>query len=152
MSGLRIGKDWLRNILTLPVYLFQPTVIATSDNVPVFYQEDGETPLLDLPDENYIRGSYCIVDKRAIPATGTVIAYACVAGVLLIFMVLAKWKAYRWAVIEPSEFSLLDYEIRTRVMDESGHPVVLRDRVGTQFGNRRLMSELDGLRIGLRGA
>jgi hypothetical protein len=149
MSGLTIRKDWLRNILTLPVYLFQPTVIPTNDNVPVFYQEDGETPLINLPDENYVRGSY--VEKRAVPGMETVIAYACVAGALLVFIILTKWKAYRWPAIEMSEFPLLDYEIRTRVMDESGNAVVLRDRVGTQSGNRRLMSELDGLRIGLRG-
>ncbi|KAF2030755.1 hypothetical protein EK21DRAFT_111627 [Setomelanomma holmii] len=90
MSGNPIGKDWLRNVLVLPVYLFQATVVATGENLPVFYQEDGATPLLNLPVENYVRGSYCIVDKRAIPSTETVIGYACVAGSLLAFVVLAK--------------------------------------------------------------
>ncbi|KAH7076169.1 hypothetical protein FB567DRAFT_583288 [Paraphoma chrysanthemicola] len=152
MSGLPIGKVWLRNILVLPVFLFQPTLIATSENLPVFYQEDGKTPLLNLPDENYVRGSYCVVDKRAIPGKETVIAYAGVAGALILFIVVTKLRVYWWPVVETSEFPLLDYEIRTMIMDESGRAVSLRDRVGTQFGNRRLMNELHGLRIGLRNA
>ncbi|KAH7063791.1 hypothetical protein BKA63DRAFT_182460 [Paraphoma chrysanthemicola] len=152
MGGLPIGKEWLRNMLVLPVFLFQPTLIATSENLPVFYQEDGETPLLNLRDENYVRGSYCFVDKRAIPGKETVIAYACVAGALLLFIVLTKLRVYWWPVVDTSEFPLLDYEIRTRIMDEEGGTVSLRDRVGTQFGNRRLINELHGLRIGLRNA
>jgi len=99
MNGLMIGKDWLRNILVLPVYLFQPRVEATSDNLPVGYQEDGSTPLLGLPDENHVQGSYCNVSKRAIPGTETDIGCDCVTGSLLLLVGMAKPVALRWPLI-----------------------------------------------------
>jgi hypothetical protein len=107
-SGLLIGKDWLRNLLVMPVYVFQPTVIAAADYLRVRNPEDGTSPLQNLPKENYVRGSYCIVDKRSVPGTKTVIGYACVAGFLLLFVVMAKWTAFRWPTMDTSNYPLLD--------------------------------------------
>lgn len=153
MQGLPIGKDWLRNIFTLPVYLFQPTIIATAENLPLNYQENGTTPLLNLSDENYVEGLYCIVDKRSIPGTETVIGYACVAGHLLLFIVLPKWLAFRWPAAETSEFPLLDYEALTRLVDDRDDAVVFRDRyaqLGRDYDSQGILKEIENLRVGLR--
>lgn len=152
-QGLLVGKEWLRNILTLPVYLFQLTLLATVDNLAVNDQEDGATALVNLPDENYVQGSYCIVDKRSIPGMETVIGYTLVAGHLLLFVVLAKLLAFRWPATEMSEFPLLDYEALTRLVDDRGDSVVSRDKYvqsGRDYNNKGLMEEIDDLRVGLR--
>jgi hypothetical protein len=152
-SGLLIGKDWLRNVLAMPLYVFQPTVIVTADYLRVRKPEDGSTPLQNLPRENYVRGSYCIVDRRSVPGARTVIGYACVARFLLLFVVMAKWVAFRWPVMDTSNYPLLDYEALTQVEDDSDHTVTLRDGYGPSqkaYCNSELVKDVHALRLGLR--
>ncbi|KAJ4363454.1 hypothetical protein N0V83_009747 [Neocucurbitaria cava] len=151
MNGLAIGRDWLRNILILPVYLFQATVIALNYNIP-FRIENGTTPLVNLPQENYVRGSYCIVRTQAVPGLETVIGYACVAGFVLLFVGIAKLVAFQWPEAGTSEFPLLDYEYKT-VLAEGRHEASLRQKfVASQrkYDNSAILDEIADLRVGLR--
>ena len=151
-NGLSIGRDWLRNILILPVYLFQTTVVATAENFPLG-DDNGTTPLLNLPPENHVRGSYCIVHKQAIPGLETVIAYACIAGFVLLFVSISKCVAFRWPVIEPSEFPLLDYEYLTMLVDEQTQEVSLRQRLSASqriYENSSILDEMVKCRVGLQ--
>ncbi|KAF2477512.1 uncharacterized protein BDR25DRAFT_299433 [Lindgomyces ingoldianus] len=148
--ALDFGISWLRNILTMPVYLFQPTAMAyANQSVSLGNVSDLEAP--NLPAENYIKGSYCIVDHRAIPSWGVVVGYAIVAGFVLIFVWSGKLVATLWPAIETTEFPMLDYEVLTLLVDECGHEVPLRDRFTSQaYEETTVMDAMSDLRIGLR--
>lgn len=151
-NGLSIGKDWLRNLLTLPVYLFQRTSIATAENISPSV-ENGTAPLLRLQPENYVRGSYCIVHERAIPGIETVIAYGCVAGFVLFFIIFAKWFALGRSAIETTEFPLLDFNFLTIQRDEHAQEVSLGQRLQTmqgKYGNGTVLDEMTRLEVHFR--
>ncbi|PSN74809.1 hypothetical protein BS50DRAFT_671117 [Corynespora cassiicola Philippines] len=145
-SGLTIGKDWLQNMLTLPVYLFQATMISSGP-----LAGNGTSPAPDLPPENYVKGAYCLVDNRAIPGWGTVVGYACVAGLVLMCVIIGKAVAMTWPDIETSEYGMLDYEILTALEDSTGSQTLLSDRfLGRAYDEDKLMNEIVDLKIGLR--
>lgn len=151
-QSLTIGKDWLRNVLTLPVYLYQPTVIGTAENFREL-QDNGTRLEFGLPAENTVRGSYGVVDKRSIPDQKTVIAYACVAGVLLVFVFTVKVFSFKWRRYDTTEFPLVDYQELTTIVDDRGQEVSLLPTLqgsGRMYADATVLEEMRGLRIGLR--
>jgi hypothetical protein len=136
----------------MPVYLFQPTILPIDAQTPLLRGNDnGTLEQPNLPDENYIRGSYCIVSSRTVPDPRTVIGYGVAASLVLIFVIFTKLIAWLWEDIETSDFGMLDYEVLTELVDEDTETVSLRDRMSDPV--YRYGSVLDAaadLRIGLR--
>ncbi|KAL1605127.1 hypothetical protein SLS60_004670 [Paraconiothyrium brasiliense] len=152
-AGLKIGRNWLRNLVTLPVYVFQPTYIELAPNLLPLPTDNGTEPQPNLPAENYVVGSYCTENKRSIPGRGTVYAYTAVAGLLLALVIIAKTRALRWNDMTTSDFAVLDYHVLTKVVDGKGDEVSLREELGIagrDYGTSALLDRIPDLRVGLR--
>ncbi|KAJ4355726.1 uncharacterized protein N0V89_003746 [Didymosphaeria variabile] len=152
-SGLKIGRDWLRNLVTLPVYVFQPTYLELVPYLQPLPADNGTEPQPNLPAENYVEGSYCIMNKRSIPGRGTVYAYTAVAGLLLAVVIIAKTRALRWNDTATSDFAVLDYHVLTKVVDAKGDEISLREELrsaGRDYGTSALLDKISDLRVGLR--
>lgn len=136
----------------MPVYIFQPTVLAVDSQKPTLgFNDNGTLVQPNLPDENYIRGSYCIVDARAVPGWKTVVGYAVVALLVLVFVWTGKILAKTWPVIETSDFPMLDYDVLTMLVDEKPTTVLLRERFdGPPHRGGSVLDAVADLRIGLR--
>ncbi|KAF2678171.1 hypothetical protein K458DRAFT_395238 [Lentithecium fluviatile CBS 122367] len=152
LRGATLGRDWLRNALTMPVYLFQPTVLPINTTHPLTL--NGSLPQPNLPPENQLKGSYCTVSNRAVPGRGTVIAYTCVAGVLVAFVIGVKRAAWRWGEVETSRFVMADFDVLVRVVGAGGNGEVrLRDKIvsgGRGISGTEVLEAFDGLKVGLR--
>lgn len=154
-ASFNIGRDWLRNLVTLPVYVYQPTFLELAPYLQPLTADNGTMPQPNLPRENYVEGSYCIVDKRSIPGRGTVYAYTAVAGLLLAFVFIAKARALLWEDLGKSDFPILDTQILLRVVDKSpsGNEIDLRERleaVNGEHSTSKVLDQIPNLRIGLR--
>jgi len=153
MRGTSFGRDWLRNALTMPLYLFQPTVLAIDTSLPL--NEIGTLPQPNIPDENKLKGSYCRVSTRSVPGRGTVIAYTCVAGLVVGFVIGVKGVAWGWGDVETSGFLMADFDVLTRVLTEGGEMTEVRlgDKigvVGTGISGRQVLAGIEGLGVALR--
>jgi len=153
LNGVSFAKDWLRNFLVMPVYIFQPTILAIDAQTPLLKGNDnGTLEQPNLPDENYIKGSYCVVSNRAVPDWRTVVGYGVAALLVLIFVIAVKAIAWAWEDIETSDFGMLDYELLTELIDEQpNNTVSLRDKmIGRSHGSGSLLDAAADLRVGLR--
>ncbi|KAF2112668.1 hypothetical protein BDV96DRAFT_633921 [Lophiotrema nucula] len=150
-ESVSFSRDWLRNILTMPIYVFQPTMTAFSRQLTPLATDNGTLPQPNLPAENYVKGAYCTISNRSIPSWGTVLAYAIVAGVVLVFVGTAKLVAgCLWPAIETSEFPMLDFDVLTRVADQGGKDVELRTVFAGGYDGREILGKIKDLRVGLR--
>ncbi|KAF2795590.1 hypothetical protein K505DRAFT_360049 [Melanomma pulvis-pyrius CBS 109.77] len=105
----------------------------------------------NLPDENYVSGSYCIVDTRAVPGWKTVVGYAVVALFVLVFVWTGKILAKTWPVVEASDFPMLDYDVLIMLVDEKPNTVLLRERfIGRPYKGGNVLDAVADLRIGLK--
>lgn len=154
-ATLNIGRDWLRNLVSLPVYLFQPTSLALSSYLLPITAANGTKPAPNLPGENYVEGSYCAVSRRSIPGRETVYTYAAVAGFLLAFVLIAKARALFWVDAETSDFAVLDYQVLALLTRHGSEreEVSLRERLdagGRPYGTGAVLDAIGDLRVGLR--
>lgn len=154
-AGLNIARDWLKNLIALPVYVYQPTSVELFPYLQALPADNGTRPQPNLPSENYVDGAYCVVGKRSIPGRGTVYAYMAVAGVLLAFVIIAKGRALFWHDVATSDFAIFDYQVLTRLVDESvpRNQVSLGQRLqaaGGEYGTSKILDQVRDLRIGLR--
>jgi hypothetical protein len=152
-AGLNVGRDWLKNLVTLPVYVFQPTYLALIPYLPSLSADNGTRPQPNLPRENYVEGAYCIVDQRSIPGRGTVYAYTAVAGLLIAFVIIAKGRALLWDDVATSDFPIFDYHVLTNLVDDRKNGVSLEQRLqatGGEYGTSTILDQVADLRIGLR--
>lgn len=147
--SLSAARDWLINLVILPVLLFTPTILPLNA-----IDLSGNSPQPDLPDENHLKGSYCFADRRAIPGQATVIGYGVVAGVVVLFIAIGKLVASRWPRRDTTEFPMLDFEALTMLRNLNkldGMDVSLRDRFRTGgYEEGALVNEVADLWIGLR--
>ncbi|KAF2729967.1 hypothetical protein EJ04DRAFT_580265 [Polyplosphaeria fusca] len=152
LAGLNEARDWLRNLLVFPLYAFQPTVTSFSANLAPVGGDNGSAVQPNLPLQNYVEGAYCVTDNRSIPSWGTVLAYAIVAGVLLVFVGAGKLVATLWPAIETSEFPTLDFAVLAVLAREDGKEVGLKSLYPDprRYEQRRLLDDVENLRIGLR--
>ncbi|OAF99277.1 uncharacterized protein CC84DRAFT_1222973 [Paraphaeosphaeria sporulosa] len=154
-AGLPVGRDWLKNLVSLPVYVFQPTSIELVPYLPALAADNGTRPQPNLPRENYVEGAYCVIDKRSIPGLGTVYAYIVVAGLLLAFVIIAKGRALLWDDVATSDFAIFDYHILTRIVDMSVQkrevsPDQILQTAGGEYSTSQMLDQIPNLRIGLR--
>jgi hypothetical protein len=153
MNGVSFARDWLRNLLVMPVYIFQPTILAIDAQTPLLKGNDNGTLVQpNLPDENYIKGSYCIVSNRAVPDWRTVVGYGVAALLVLLFVIVCKAIAWTWKDIETSNFGMLDYDVLTELIDDKpNNTVSLRNTMnGRAYGGGSVLDAAADLRIGLR--
>ncbi|KAF2270269.1 hypothetical protein CC78DRAFT_611923 [Lojkania enalia] len=151
--GLNLGKDYLRNLLTFPVYLFQPTMAAFATNLPPIDQMNGTLVAPNLPPENYLKGSYCVADERSIPAWETVLAYAIVAGMVLSFVWLLKLSGTLLDPIETSEFPMIDFAVLTTLYKDGNRTEEepLRERFDSYgYEQRNLLDKIADLNVSMR--
>jgi hypothetical protein len=132
------------------VYVFQPTILALGNQQPLTL--DGTRRQPNLPDENYITGEYCRLDKRSVPGWGTVVAYTVVAGLVLVFVGTGKLIATYWEDIELSEFPMLDFEILTVLVDPAGReiPPLSQKFPEDVYDEGRVLDRIKDLRVGFR--
>ncbi|KAF2714769.1 hypothetical protein K504DRAFT_496674 [Pleomassaria siparia CBS 279.74] len=105
------ARDWLRNLLALPLYVFQPTSLAVDKQVP--RTDNGTLPQPGLAAENYVEGSYCVVSTRAVPDRKTVVGYAAAGLVVFVFVGVGKGIACRWDGVETSDYAVVDFNVPT---------------------------------------
>jgi hypothetical protein len=136
----------------MPVYIFQSTILPIDAQTPLLRGNDNGTLVQpNLPDENYIKGSYCIVSNRTVPDIRTVVGYGVAACFVLIFVISTKLIAWFWEDIETSDFGMLDYEVLTELVDEDTKSVSLRDRMSDPvYRDGSALDAAADLRIGLR--
>lgn len=154
-AELNIGRDWLRNMVTFPVYLFQPTRLALLPYLLPISEDNGTAPQPNLPSENCVQGSFCKMSKRSVPGRETVYAYTAIAGLLVTFVVVAKARALFWREAETSDFAVLDYHTLTYLTDDQPGraEVSLQETLAIsqrEYGTSAVLDVIGDLRIGLR--
>jgi hypothetical protein len=150
-DGVTLGRDWLRNLLVTPLYLFQPT-IAPAENTFATYTNQTQ---LGLPPENHITGSYCRTSRRAVPSLGTVIAYGIVAGLTLVLTAIARGTSAWQGEVSTTEFPLIDLVALTTV--RTGTTPFREVKAAEEFpgahsktyGNRNVLKKAEGWKVGL---
>lgn len=148
-ASLHIGRDWLRNLLALPLYVFQPTVLAQNGQVSGI--TNGTVVAPNLPGENYVEGSYCIGSNRAVPAFPFVLAYTVAAGLVLGFVTLGKLICSQFEHVETSDFPLLDFRALTEIINEEPESIELNEVLSeTVYAEGRLFNQVEGLNVMLR--
>ena len=148
-TGLHVGRDWLRNLIALPFYVFQPTVLAVEDKIAGV--TNGTVMALNLPKENYVEGSYCIASYRAVPAYPFVLAYTVTAGLVLGFITLGKLICSQFEHVETSDFPLLDFRALTEIVSEEPESIELSEVLNeTVNAEGRQFDQVERLGIALR--
>ncbi|KAF2200900.1 hypothetical protein GQ43DRAFT_481187 [Delitschia confertaspora ATCC 74209] len=149
-QSLLLPKDYLLNTLTLPIFLFTPTILPLANQSPPI-SALGSVLQPNVPAENHITGSYCTSSRRSIPGRETVIAYGIVGGVLMAMILCGKWISAMWPRVDWTEFSMLDWDVLTTVVDQGGEEVRLRDMyMGGGYEEGAVVEKAGELRIGLR--
>ncbi|KAH7117881.1 hypothetical protein B0J11DRAFT_592362 [Dendryphion nanum] len=149
-AGLTFGHDWLRNLLAMPLYIFQPTITSAGAEIPGV--ENGTQVAPNLPKENYVQGSYCVASKRAVPAFEFVLSYAVLAGVVLMFITLGKMAcSVLSGYVETSDFPLLDFRALTVIINEEPEEIQLSSRLNEKvYEEGKMFEQIKGLKIALR--
>ena len=155
LNGTSYTADLMKNLLTMPIVMFQSTVVGLGDTSTVPVDWDGTKPQQGLAPDNYIRGSYCESSKRAIPGQETVISYAAIAGLVVLCVLFVKWRACYWERPDATEYPLLDYEMTIGLVDGNDKSVSLRDHVkiaGGQYDDGSVLRAMQSLSVRYSGA
>lgn len=155
LDGASYATNWMKNLITLPIVLFQPTIFGLGGGSTTPVTWNGTRPQPGLKTENYLRGSNCESSHRAIPGQETVIAYACIAGLLLLCVVIAKLRAYYWERPDATEYPLLDYEALIGLVNSNGDSVSLIDRLKVSrsaYEDKSVLDAMENLNVRFLGA
>lgn len=149
-QSLPFARDWLRNLLMMPVYVFQPTVLAVGPQS--HFLNNGTQVQPNLPPQNNITASYCAMDARSVPGWGTVLAYAIVGALVWGCICAGKAAATLWPEMEASEYPMLDFEVLTLLAKPNGQEASpLRNEFPeTVYRSDKVLERVDDLRVGLR--
>ena len=135
----------LRNLLFTPVSLFNPLAFSTG-NIDVGNILQMQP---NLDPEFYTSGYYTKRSDRATPNYGTVLAYAAVAGFILIMVFAAECVAMQYDHADRFPFPALEFGLRIAVRD--GHAEVpLYDRLSTGQAVHEVLDQVRDLRIVLK--
>jgi hypothetical protein len=141
------GRDYLRNVLAIPLFLFTPTIRIRGGPTPFLNQTQS-----GLPDENQITGSYSMKFRRSVPGRWSIIAYGVVGGITLLLAAIGHVITARWPEARTTEFPLLDFAALTKGYDDNGTGFEWAKDMpqGQDYGNGSVLQKIRDLQVGLQ--
>ncbi|KAK6542321.1 hypothetical protein TWF694_006280 [Orbilia ellipsospora] len=113
-QALRLPLDLLRNLLVMPLYLYNDLIMRPGSAIPAI-----DTVQTGLPAENYIQGAYIIASTRSIPGTWTVWTYASIGAVVLVTGFIVQLLLLRDDVPKSSGNPVVDFISFTECHDDN---------------------------------
>lgn len=132
LERLTVGRERFSNLMAMTLLVHQSNFLANGYNYPSNISLD---PMIRRPsplaDEEYMPlyirpttpqlvGTYCVAGKRSIPSLATIIAYAIVAGLLVISLFIGKFYTFHFFPVKLSGFTLVDMEALVLLESEEG--------------------------------